>query len=70
MGRCSASTRKRPPIAAVRSINDIGHITGKQTIAEFVENEAILDELRHIGIDYAQGYSVGQPRPIEEMAVL
>lgn len=57
-------------LAMVRSINDIGHVMGKQTIAEFVENEAILDELRHIGVDYAQGYSIGQPRALEEMAVL
>ena len=52
----------------VRSINDIGHVMGKQTIAEFVENKDILNELRQIGVDYAQGYGIGQPKTIEEMA--
>ena len=39
---------------------------GKQTIAEFVENEAILVKLREIGVDYAQGYGIARPRPIED----
>lgn len=45
----------------VRSINEIGHLTGKQTIAEFAENEEIIAMLRGMGIDYAQGYGVSQP---------
>ncbi len=54
--------------AMVKSINDMGHVMGKQTIAEFVENDAILDKLREIGVDYAQGYGIDRPRPIEEIA--
>ena len=54
--------------AMVKSINDMGHVMGKETIAEFVENDAILADLRQLGVDYAQGYGVGPPRPIEEMA--
>ncbi len=54
-------------LAVVRSINEIGHVMGKRTIAEFVENEAILDKIRAIGIDYAQGYHIGHPQPIAEM---
>ncbi|RME32840.1 MAG: EAL domain-containing protein [Gammaproteobacteria bacterium] len=50
--------------AMVRAINEIGHITGKRTIAEFVENEAIMARLREIGVDYAQGYGVGRPIPL------
>jgi diguanylate cyclase (GGDEF)-like protein/PAS domain S-box-containing protein len=50
--------------AMVRSINEIGQVMGKQTIAEFVENDAILKVLRSIGIDYAQGYAIGRPEPI------
>jgi EAL domain-containing protein (putative c-di-GMP-specific phosphodiesterase class I) len=38
--------------------------TGKQTIAEFVENAAILQKLREIGVDYAQGYAIERPRPL------
>ena len=40
----------------VRSINEIGHLTGKQTIAEFAENVEIINMLRSLGVDYAQGY--------------
>ena len=46
----------------VRSINQIGHVMGKKTIAEFVENEAILGILREMGVDYAQGFAFGKPR--------
>ena len=53
--------------AMVKSINEIGHVLGKKTIAEFVENSAILENLREIGVDYAQGYGVGRPRPIDEI---
>ena len=51
----------------VKSINEIGQIMGKQTIAEFVENDEILEKLREIGIDYAQGYGIGKPQPIETL---
>ncbi|MDP2878960.1 MAG: EAL domain-containing protein [Sulfuricella sp.] len=54
--------------AMVESINHIGHVMGIKTIAEFVENQAILDKLRTIGVDYAQGYGIAKPRPLEEMA--
>ena len=47
--------------AVVRSINEIGHYLGKKTIAEFVENDAILGQLREIGVDYAQGYGIEKP---------
>jgi diguanylate cyclase (GGDEF)-like protein/PAS domain S-box-containing protein len=46
----------------VRSINEIGHLTGKQTIAEFAENAEIITMLRGMGIDYAQGYGVSEPK--------
>jgi diguanylate cyclase (GGDEF)-like protein/PAS domain S-box-containing protein len=54
--------------AMVKSINDMGHVMGKQTIAEFAESEAVLKMLQDIGVDYAQGYGLDQPRPLEEMA--
>ena len=50
----------------VKSINEIGHVMGLKTIAEFVENEEILQKLREIGVDYAQGYHVHKPEPLEE----
>ena len=52
--------------AMVKSINEIGQVMGKQTIAEFVEDEDILDVLKAIKVDYAQGYFIGQPLALEE----
>ncbi|MEL6367048.1 MAG: EAL domain-containing protein, partial [Pseudomonadota bacterium] len=48
----------------VRSINEIGHLTGKKTIAEFAENPEIINMLRGMGIDYAQGYGVSEPQKL------
>jgi two-component system CheB/CheR fusion protein len=48
----------------VKCINGMAQATGKQTIAEFVENDAILQQLRGIGVDYAQGYAIGRPQPL------
>jgi diguanylate cyclase (GGDEF)-like protein/PAS domain S-box-containing protein len=48
----------------VRSINEIGHLTQKKTIAEFAENEDIITMLRQLGVDYAQGYGVAMPAKI------
>lgn len=51
----------------VESINDIGHALGMVTVAEFVETEAILNTVREIGIDMAQGYFLGKPTPLTEV---
>jgi EAL domain-containing protein (putative c-di-GMP-specific phosphodiesterase class I) len=56
--------------AMVRSITEIGHVMGKRVIAESVESLAVLAKLREIGVDYAQGFAVGGPRPIEELATV
>jgi diguanylate cyclase (GGDEF)-like protein/PAS domain S-box-containing protein len=56
-------------LALVRSINEIGHTMGKRTIAEFAETHGVIDKLREIGVDYAQGYSLGMPRPLEDLRV-
>lgn len=53
--------------AMVKAINQMGHVMGKLTVAEFVEKESILAKLREIGVDYAQGYSIAEPRPLIEM---
>lgn len=52
--------------AMVKSIHKIGKVMGMQTIAEFVENEHILDRLKSIGVNYAQGFGIGEPQPIFE----
>ncbi len=54
--------------AMVRSITEIGHVMGKKVIAESVESDAVLGKLGEIGVDYAQGFRVGEPRPIDEIA--
>jgi len=51
----------------VRSIHEIARVMGISTVAEFVESVAILEKLREIGIDYAQGYGVSTPQPFEDM---
>jgi EAL domain-containing protein (putative c-di-GMP-specific phosphodiesterase class I) len=48
--------------AMVEAINHIGHVMGKRTIAEFVENDQTLTQLREIGVDFAQGYGVAKPK--------
>lgn len=50
--------------AMVEAINNIGHVMGIQTIAEFVENDAIKEELKCLNVNFAQGYGVGRPEPI------
>jgi len=45
----------------VRAIADIAKTSGKKTIAEFVENEDILEKVKAFGIDYAQGYHIAKP---------
>lgn len=53
--------------AMVKSINDIGHVMGMQTIAEFVENEAVEVIVRELGVDYAQGYGIEKPQPLSDI---
>jgi EAL domain-containing protein (putative c-di-GMP-specific phosphodiesterase class I) len=48
----------------VRSITQVAHAAGKETIAEFAESGTIIECLREMGVDYAQGYGVGFPEPI------
>jgi len=59
--------KDRASAAMVDSINRIGHVMGQRTIAEFVETPAHVQALRALGVDYAQGYAVAKPRPIEEV---
>ncbi len=53
--------------AVVESANQIGHAMGIQTVAEFVENDEVLRILRDIGVDFAQGYGVAKPQPLEDL---
>lgn len=53
--------------AMVKSINEIGQVMGKKTIAEFVEDEKIVRVLQEIGVDYAQGYHYSKPSLFEQI---
>lgn len=53
--------------AMVRSIHQVAQVMGKETVAEFVEDEVVLDALRNIGVNYAQGYYIGRPQPIDTL---
>jgi EAL domain-containing protein (putative c-di-GMP-specific phosphodiesterase class I) len=51
----------------VSSIHQLGSVLGIKTIAEFVENGDILRKLAEIGVDYAQGYGIARPGPLQDM---
>ncbi len=51
----------------VGAINQVGHAMKLQTVAEFVENDAIAQKLNEIGVDYGQGYGLGKPAPLAEI---
>ncbi|NGN99655.1 EAL domain-containing protein [Grimontia sp. S25] len=51
----------------VRAIHQLATQMGKKTVAEFVENDAILMRLRSLGVDYAQGYYFSVPKPMEQL---
>jgi len=53
--------------ALVRSIIDVVQTLGRKTVAEFVENEKILDFLHEHDVDYAQGYCIGKPVAVEDI---
>jgi diguanylate cyclase (GGDEF)-like protein/PAS domain S-box-containing protein len=51
----------------VKAMVQVASGLGMKTIAEFVENEGIVEFLRHYGVDFAQGYHIGRPVPIQEI---
>ncbi|MFK7794681.1 MAG: EAL domain-containing protein [Gammaproteobacteria bacterium] len=55
--------------AMVKAIHEMSAVLDKQTIAEYVENEAVVELLTEIGVDYGQGFHLGKPEPIENFLV-
>ena len=53
--------------ALVSSINHIGHVLGMKTIAEWAETPELVERLRTMGVDYAQGFAVGRPLRLEDL---
>ncbi|MEO0835583.1 MAG: EAL domain-containing protein, partial [Cyanobacteria bacterium J06642_3] len=50
--------------ATVEYFNQIAKIMQIETVAEFVEDDLILQQLKAIGVDYAQGYAIERPKPL------
>lgn len=53
--------------ALVESINQIGHVLGIETIAEYVTGPKIAELLRKMGVDYVQGHGIQPPAPLEDL---
>ena len=53
--------------AMVRSIHSVAEAMNIKTVAEFVESDAILRELKNIGVHYGQGMFLGAPVPIKNL---
>ena len=51
----------------VRSVNQVGHMMGIKVIAEYVENDQIIQLLREIGVDFGQGYGISKPIPMADV---
>ncbi len=51
--------------AMVKSISEVGRVMGKRMVAEYVENQSILEQLQQLGVDYAQGYHIARPSPLD-----
>ena len=49
----------------VRAINEVGHIVGAKTIAEFVENDEIVRTLKTLNVDFGQGFGLQRPAHID-----
>jgi EAL domain-containing protein (putative c-di-GMP-specific phosphodiesterase class I) len=59
--------KNRSDYAMARSINDLAHFLGQETIAESVENDEIIVKLEEIGVDYLQGWGIGKPKLLAEV---
>lgn len=51
--------------AMVEAIHKVARLMGVRTVAEYVENAQTLEMLRALGVDYAQGYYIHSPQPLE-----
>jgi EAL domain-containing protein (putative c-di-GMP-specific phosphodiesterase class I) len=61
--------RSRADQLTVQAIVQIARGLGKQTVAEFVGDEETMSLLREYGVDFAQGYHIGKPRPARPPAI-
>jgi EAL domain-containing protein (putative c-di-GMP-specific phosphodiesterase class I) len=54
--------------AMVEAVCHIGRAIHATLVAEWVETDALLAQVKELGIDYAQGYAVGAPQPLRLMS--
>ena len=54
--------------AMVKSINEVGQVMGIKTIAEYAASDEIINCLKEIGVDHAQGSAVSKPAPLSSMS--
>ncbi len=50
--------------AVVSAVNQLAHAMDIETIAEGVENPCVIQELKSLGVDYIQGFAIGEPMPL------
>ncbi|WP_296443436.1 EAL domain-containing protein [Rhodoferax sp. UBA5149] len=55
--------------ALANAINQIAHVMAIQTVAECAETDIVLDMLKQLGVDHAQGWAIAAPRPLEELRI-
>ena len=51
----------------VESINEVAHRLGVKTVAEYVEEHALIGVLEEAGVDFVQGYAIGRPQPLSAL---
>jgi len=59
----------RVDFAMVEAINQVGHVMGIQTIAEYVESAVIVEQLDKVGVDYLQGNHLAEPQPLSSFSL-
>ena len=57
----------RNSLATVKAVIELARGLSMDTVAEYVENDAIAVEVRRLGVDYAQGYAYGRPEPLDKL---
>ena len=55
----------RNSFATVKAIVELARTLSIETVAEYVESDAILQAVRRLGVDYAQGFAIGKPQPLD-----
>ncbi len=51
----------------VEAINQVGHVMGLKTIAEYVENSEIHQAMQNMGVDFVQGFGIHRPEPLDNL---